>query len=197
MSSPLIDFRSIQGPRLRLEKVRADDLPRLAGILISPTSWFSAVRHVKTPERFVTDFQAKLAQQERGEVLVLQALHQGAPVALSTLHSPDKLYTRFEIGYSWVADIWQRTFVNTEMKYLMLRYAFEELKLTRVEFCVHPTNEKSNRAMRRLGANLDGCLRKWRLNPADPSDDGDRNIYSFLDREWPRTKLHLERLISR
>ena len=66
------------------------------------------------------------------------------------------------------------------------KYAFEEMHVKRVAFSVDPTNENSNKAMKRLGAKYEGTLRKWR--PLDESDTGDRNIYSIVA---------VKRLISR
>jgi N-acetyltransferase len=77
---------------------------------------------------------------------------------------------------------------------LMLDYAFEKMKVNRVEFSVHPTNEKSNSSMRRLGAKLEGTLRKWRFLPGLIPDDGNRNLYSIIDDEWPGIR---EQLLAR
>jgi RimJ/RimL family protein N-acetyltransferase len=63
------------------------------------------------------------------------------------------------------------------------------MKVRRVEFSVDPLNEKSNCAMKRLGAQFEGRMRKWRYNSS--SDHGDRNIYSILDDEY---KSILEKL---
>jgi N-acetyltransferase len=81
------------------------------------------------------------------------------------------------------------------MKYLMLKLAFEDLGLRRVEFCVHPSNEKSNQAMLRIGAKLEGTLRQWRFLAA--TDSGDRNIYSVLSSEWSDRKKWFQDRLAR
>jgi RimJ/RimL family protein N-acetyltransferase len=66
------------------------------------------------------------------------------------------------------------------------------MKTNRGEFSVHPQNERSNAAMRRLGATLEGTLRKWRFLPGNAPDDGDRHMYGIIDDEWPAICLRLE-----
>ena len=191
MNSPLLNFVPLRGPHLLIEKVSLAELPSLGEALVAPDTWFSATRRIDTPTRFAEAFTPLVQKQALGQALVLKSSHQGKPVALSVFQFPNDHFSKIEIGFSWVANSWQRTFVNTEMKLLMLSFAFEAMKMSRVEFSVHPTNAKSNRAMERLGAKLEGCLRKWRTNPKNPDDDGDRNIYCVLDEEWPGVKAGL------
>lgn len=191
MSYSFLDFQQIIGPQLTLTRVLPADLEPLAKALISPTTWFSKTRGLTTPEAFINHFHKLLERQSRGEVLVLAAKYNGQFVAMSIFQYPSENFSRVEIGFTWIADKWQRTFVNSELKLLMLDYAFKVMKVARVEFSVHPTNEKSNRAMKRIGATLEGTLRKWRFIPGNIPDDGNRNIYSILDDEWPRLRQQL------
>ena len=97
---------------------------------------------------------------------------------------------RFEIGSTWVAPKFQRTAVNTEAKYLMLRHAFEELGARRVELKTHALNLQSRRAIERLGAQFEGTHRNHML-----MHDGsmrDTVWYSIIDTEWPGVKARLE-----
>lgn len=96
-----------------------------------------------------------------------------------------------EIGHTWISGSWQRSFVNTEAKYLMLRYAFEELRWMRVQLCTDELNTKSRAAILRLGAKQEGILRKERLTP----DGRIRNsvVFSIIDDEWPAVRADLEK----
>ncbi len=143
----------------------------LGSSLISPTTWFSATRKLDTPDAFQLYFEKLLGKQDRGELLVLVAEYQEQFVAMSVFQFPSEGFRRIEIGFSWVSDLWQRTFVNSKMKLLMLDYAFTTMKVNRVEFSVHPNNLKSNAAMKRLGATFEGILRKWRFLPGIIPDD--------------------------
>lgn len=99
-----------------------------------------------------------------------------------------------EIGSTWLGRAFQRTAINTECKYLLLRHAFEDLGAVRVTLKTDGRNEQSQRAIERLGAVREGVLRKhmalW---------DGyirDTVYYSVLDSEWPEVKKRLEGLLK-
>lgn len=97
---------------------------------------------------------------------------------------------RLEIGYTWYAQSVQRTGVNTECKYLLLRHAFEQLDLIAVEFRTHWYNTKSRNAILRLGAKQDGVLRNHRIDA-----DGairDTVVFSIIRDEWLAVKKSLE-----
>jgi RimJ/RimL family protein N-acetyltransferase len=185
----------LQGPRLTLKPLLKEELTEAAEALMSPTTWFSRTRDLGTVKKFTDYFGAILDRQQRGESLTLIARTKSGEVAgMSTYQYPSPQFRKIEIGFSWVADRYQRSFVNTEMKYLMLQHAFEQMKTNRVEFLIHPSNEKSNTAIRRLGAKFEGLLRKWRYLPGQ--DDGDRNIYSLLDEEWPAAKERFNKWLN-
>jgi N-acetyltransferase len=99
-----------------------------------------------------------------------------------------------EVGYTWLAMSAQRTRCNTESKYLLLQHAFESWEVHRVTMRTDERNERSRRAIERLGAKLDGVRR------ADmPGRDGTvRNsaYYSVLIREWPVVSAHLRALLK-
>ncbi len=100
-----------------------------------------------------------------------------------------------EIGWSWIGRAYQRTVINTECKYLLLAHAFDRLGAIRVQFKADARNERSLRAIERIGAHREGVLRKQRIQ-----HDGyirDAVYYSIIDDEWPVVKLHLEELLAR
>jgi N-acetyltransferase len=84
---------------------------------------------------------------------------------------------KLEIGGTWLHPKVWRTRVNTECKYLLLKYGFEEMNLVRVQLRTDARNERSNRAIQRIGAQLEGALRQERYIR-------DSNVYSILDKEW-------------
>jgi len=103
-------------------------------------------------------------------------------------------HRRVEIGWTWIAPRWQRTAINTEAKFLMLRHAFEIWQCVRVQLKTDALNERSQRAIARLGAVREGVLRSQYIMP-----DGRRRdsvYFSILDTEWTAVKAHLERLMA-
>ncbi|MBV4457619.1 GNAT family N-acetyltransferase [Pseudomonas sp. COR58] len=106
----------------------------------------------------------------------------------------DPLNRKLEIGSSWIAASWQKTFVNTEAKYLMLRHAFDVLGCVRVQFTTDENNQKSRNAILRLGAQQEGIVRHERIMP----DGRKRNSvrFSIIDDEWPQVRLNLEKRLA-
>ena len=99
------------------------------------------------------------------------------------------MHRRLEIGYTWYAKKYQRTGVNTECKYLLLKFAFEELKCIAVQFMTNWHNLPSRKAIARLGAKQDGVLRNHRIDV-----DGslrDSVIFSITNNEWPSVRKSL------
>jgi RimJ/RimL family protein N-acetyltransferase len=102
----------------------------------------------------------------------------------------DAQNNRVEIGYTWYAKRYQRTFVNTECKLLLLTHAFETLSAIAVEFCTGWHNQASRKAIARLGAKQDGILRNHKKLP----NGGYRDtvVFSIINSEWLAVKQSLE-----
>ncbi len=96
------------------------------------------------------------------------------------------------IGYTWLQPSAQRTPVNSEAKLLMMGYAFDHWEVRVVRIQTDARNQRSRRAIERLGCTLDGVIRSER--PAADGGVRDSAVYSMLDREWP---VHRQRLIER
>jgi RimJ/RimL family protein N-acetyltransferase len=196
-TSPFLNFDKLAGPNLTLMPLAPLDSQPLYTTLMSETTWMVSERGIKDQPVFEKYIKAFLDRQEKqeGVTLVARVTRTSEIKAISTFWNFATNGSKIEIGFTWVADKWMRTFVNTEMKFLMLTYAFETLKVKRVEFSVDPTNEKSNKAMLRIGAKCEGTLRKWRF--LSENDKGDRNIYSIIDDEWPEIKARLNKSRTR
>lgn len=103
-------------------------------------------------------------------------------------------HKRAEIGWTWIAPAFQRTAINTEAKYLMLRHAFETMGCNRVELKTNALNRQSRNAILRIGAKEEGILRSHMVNP-----DGtprDTVYFSVIAPEWPEVRARLEGMIE-
>lgn len=100
---------------------------------------------------------------------------------------------RLEIGFTWITPTKWRTPINTECKYLLLKYAFEQLSVNRVQIKTDHENKRSQAAIERLGAKKEGILRNHMIR----SNGTIRNtvVYSIIDSEWSDVKLRLEGLL--
>ncbi|HZP56125.1 MAG TPA: GNAT family protein [Dehalococcoidia bacterium] len=102
---------------------------------------------------------------------------------------------RVEIGATWLAPSAQRTAINTECKYLLLRHCFETLGCARVELKTDARNENSQRAIARIGAVREGVLRKHMRTQGGFQRDS--VYFSIVDDEWPAVRARLEAMLGR
>ena len=107
----------------------------------------------------------------------------------------DKPNRHVEIGATWVGREWQRTAVNTEAKYLMLRHAFETLGCIRVELKTDVLNQQSRNAILRIGATQEGIFRNHVV--CEGGRLRDSVWFSIIDSEWPQVKARLEEKLNR
>ncbi len=102
---------------------------------------------------------------------------------------------RVEISWTFIAPEWQRTSVNTEAKYLMLRYAFEALGCIRVELKTDALNQRSRSAILRLGAKEEGIFRNHMVVAGGRIRD--TVYFSIIDREWPAVEINLQAKLTK
>jgi RimJ/RimL family protein N-acetyltransferase len=181
------------GRIVRLEPLDDAHIPALAKFGLEEEIWrYMRYGKVETVEQ-LSDWVH--------ELLDLQALGTDLPFAVISLASGNAIgCTRYlhidppnrslEIGGTWYGLDYQRTQVNSECKYLLLKHAFEQLKCVRVWFKTDLRNQHSQRALERLGGVKEGVLRNHMILP-----DGyirDSVVYSILPNEWPQVKTRLE-----
>jgi N-acetyltransferase len=106
----------------------------------------------------------------------------------------DLTHRRVEIGFTFIAASWQRSYVNTEAKYLMLRHAFEVWDCARVEIITDALNSKSRRAILRLGATEEGVMRNHMI--MRDGRNRDSVLHSLINKEWPQVRARLETMVA-
>jgi N-acetyltransferase len=100
-----------------------------------------------------------------------------------------------EIGHTWLHPRCQRTGVNTDCKRMLLAFAFDTLECVRVQLKTDARNERSRRAIERIGGTLDGVLRSYQLTQGGRYRD--TAMYSILRDEWPDVRARLDALLTR
>lgn len=147
---------------------------------------------MKSPEDFRRLVDKAFDEQDRGESVVLATVERssGRTIGSTRFMNIDRINRRVEIGSTWIAPQWQRTAVNTEAKYLMLRHAFEVWQCIRVELKTDALNQKSRNAILRIGAKEEGTLRRHLVTSTGRVRD--TVYFSILDNEWPNVKSRLE-----
>ncbi|CAH0530314.1 hypothetical protein VHP8226_03955 [Vibrio hippocampi] len=156
--------------------------------------WYTSVPSGRTIESYI---QQALDSQQQGTALPFVVIDKLTDTVIGTTRfcNADSANQRVEIGYTWYAQSYQRSSVNTECKQLLLRHAFENLGAIAVAFCTHWHNEKSRTAIARLGAKQDGVLRQHQKM----ANGGYRDtvVFSIINSEWPTVNQHLSEKLKR
>jgi len=183
---------TLAGRAVRLEPLGGAHLEGLCEIGLDEALWRWTLGHVRTREEMRAYLEVALIGRTEGTTLPFAILAQpsGQVIGSTRFGNIDRENRRVEIGWTWIGRRWQRTAVNTEIKYLMLRHAFESLGCVRVEFKTDTLNQTSRRAILRLGAKEEGILRRHMIT--DGGRIRDTVYYSIIAGEWAEVKARLE-----
>lgn len=186
----------LEGERVRLEPLSLVHAEELFNSACYEEIWKYTTNKIDTLESMIQFIQTAIINKESGldyPFAVYDKLLQR--YIGSTRYLNISLPNRnLEIGSTWYTPIVWRTRVNTECKYLLLKYGFEDLNMLRIQLKTDSRNERSHNAILRIGAVHEGVLRKEKI-----LHDGyvrNANIYSILDNEWPAVKNKLEQYLE-
>jgi RimJ/RimL family protein N-acetyltransferase len=188
---------TLTGHVVRLEPLSEVHVPDLAAVGLEEAIWrYMRYGRIESEEDMRDWVQELLRLQQLGSDLPFAVIHleAGCAIGCTRYLSINRGDRSLEIGGTWYGLAYQRTAVNTECKYLLLRHAFETLDCVRVWFKVDLRNERSQRALERIGVVKEGTLRNHMILP-----DGyirDSVIYSLLPSEWPGVKARLEKFLQ-
>jgi len=185
----------LDGTHVRLEPLSLDHAQGLhiAGQMTEDWRYMPRACFVDLPDCKHWIAEAQQATGQLAFAIVEKA--RGRPVGSSRYLNIRSEHRGLEIGWTWLGRDWQRTPVNTEAKLLLLQHAFEELSAVRVEFKTDVRNERSQRALLRIGAQREGVRRKHMI-----VQDGhvrDSVYFSIIADEWPQVKAGLHDRLKR
>jgi len=188
----------LSGRTVRLEPLQRSHAAGIFAASRDPEIWrwmlIEQFKSVAEVERWIDAAQAN--QAAGAEVAWATVLQSDGRVVGSTRYLDIRRPNRgLEIGWTWIDPQFQRTAVNTEAKYLMLRHAFEQLGAVRVQLKTDERNTKSRAAILRIGASFEGILRKYQAR----YDGYVRNtaMFSITAEEWPAAKTRIEARLAR
>jgi len=197
-TNPVISPLGLEGRHVRLEPLRAEHAAALWEIAKNDLG--DLFQWIPYPLKSLSDFEQfnrqVLEEQQRGLTIPFVTLERasGQIVGTTRYMNMDLANRKVEIGSTWIAPPWQRTAINTEAKYLMLRHAFEVWDCLRVELKTDAMNQRSRKAILRLGAKEEGILRKHMLTWNGRQRDS--VYFSILDTEWPEVKSNLKKMLG-
>ncbi|WP_339900331.1 GNAT family protein [uncultured Gilvimarinus sp.] len=176
---------------VRLEPLQPHHLPGLTAAIADGNLHELFLTIVPAPERLQAFLAKALADYQAGLGLTYAIIYQPDNTVIGSTRFMRAVpeHRRVEIGFTFLAQRFQRTGVNTTAKYLLLCQAFEQMDCLRVEFLTDCLNRRSRNAIERIGAKYEGLLRKHMQ-----MRDGrirDSVLYSITADEWPGVKQHL------
>jgi N-acetyltransferase len=199
-SGPTLEFRppiSLSGPHVSLLPLNQNDLPALTAAGAASEIWpLLSIRHGDTPEGMAGLVDGLLRAQAAGEVLPFTVRLGSARtiVGIARFLDIDRPNRWVEVG-TWLHPSLWRTPVNTELKLLLLRHAFEAERVHRVQLKTDHRNLRSQGAIERLGAVFEGERRDHFRFPEGTYRTS--KYYGILDREWPTVRARLESFLER
>jgi RimJ/RimL family protein N-acetyltransferase len=195
--APTLTGKHVQLEQLRIEF--ADELTAAGNEERSTYGWTPVPPTVDGMQRYIAGLLDD--QQARSVVpFVQRRLSDGVLVGCTRYLRLEwwgggDLPAEVEIGGTWLAASAQRTAINTEAKYLLLRNAFDDWNVHRVAICTDSRNTQSRTAILRIGAAFEGILRSHRGSYA-PGEENivprDSAMYSVVRSDWPEVKRSLE-----
>jgi RimJ/RimL family protein N-acetyltransferase len=188
---------ALEGETVVLEPLVPAHDERLRAVALDAELWRWTISAIATPDQLADYLNAALRERAHGSAFPYAIVERasGQAVGSTRFGNIDADNRKLEIGWTWVGGPWQRTGVNTEAKYLLLRTGFEHMGCVRVEFKTDVLNEKSRAALKRIGAQEEGILRRHMITATGRNRD--TVYFSILDLEWPAVKAELEAKLRR
>lgn len=182
---------TLEGKYIILRPPLLDDIEGLSNAARDGEVWNSHFSQFPHPNEMQKYIQEMLDLSSKGLILPFITIDKTFNTIVGTTRYLNIDYEnhRLEIGHTWIAKSWRKTYVNTEAKFLMLQYAFEKLECIAVEIRTDVLNIVSRQAIQRLGAKQDGILRHHKI-----MRDGrirDTVCYSIIKPEWKQVKANL------
>ncbi|MCF2858341.1 GNAT family N-acetyltransferase [Pseudoalteromonas sp. SMS1] len=181
---------ALEGDVVLLEPMQLAHADSLVSAVQDGQSWKLWYASVPSPEGMYKYVETAVESAKNGQpAYVVRTKADRRIVGTTRFYDVKAQHRRASIGYTWYANSVKKTAVNTECKYLLMKYLFESSEALSLEFKTHYFNQTSRAAIERLGAKLDGVLRSHQI-----MRDGsirDTAVYSILAHEWPTVKNHL------
>jgi RimJ/RimL family protein N-acetyltransferase len=187
----------LQGYSVHLVPVDYSHLDQLARWSGEEDIWrYMTFAYLASREELQTWIDSAMNANERGTELNFAIVDEASQLAVGTtsFYRVVPEHKRLELGKTWLGAPYRRTRINTAAKYLMLNHAFETILANRVELNTDLRNVRSQRAMERIGGVREGVLRCHTI-----MRDGfvrDTVNYSFTMRDWPATKIYLQKMLE-
>jgi len=184
----LLEDIILENSRARLTPLKASDFTVLEEVAYHPQLWEKGLTKISTPDELKTYIDAALEERKYGQsypflIFDKSTNEPAGSTRFGAISLPNK---RLEIGWTWMHPKFQGTGLNKAIKLEMLQFAFEVLKVNRVEQKTDLINLQSQKAMAKLGAHREGIFRRHCVTWTGRIRDS--VYFSYILEEWPETK---------
>ncbi|WP_077619622.1 GNAT family N-acetyltransferase [Bacillus sinesaloumensis] len=171
-----------------LRPVRLEDCEGLLKAVRYPEIWehMSVTLDTKDSVRLYVENAIRERETNLSYMFVIVHKESNEIIGSTSFLDIAKSHKRVEIGSTWLQPKYWRTNVNTNCKFLLLQYCFEEIKLNRVQIKTGHENYRSQKAIERLGATKEGILRNHMIRKEGKIRH--TVLYSIIKEEWPDIK---------
>ena len=182
---------TLEGDVVRLEAMTVGHLAGLWEAGEDESLWRLIPTNIDSIDDIRTYIEAAITDRDRGVALPFVTVERasGKVIGSTRFGNIDAANLRCEIGWTWITPKFQRTAVNTEAKLLMLTHAFETWKCIRVELKTDSLNERSRKAIERIGATMEGIFRNHMIT--DSGRFRHSVYFSIIETEWPSVRQNL------
>ncbi len=197
---------TLENAVVRLEPLSQNHIPALLAIAQSTPEVYRLTNAPSTLEGMTTYVQSAVLAREQRQAVPFATINAVTGAVVGSTRFGNLEYWAWaahqegipdaaEIGWTWLAPDAQRSAINTNAKLLMLEYAFEVWKVQRMTLKTDARNERSKKAILRIGASFEGVLRSHM--PATDGGVRDTAMFSILESEWAEVKARLQNFVAR
>lgn len=185
----MIDFNLVlETETVKLRPVVIEDLELFCTLTGDKSMWIYFTSDLSVEEelrQWVNSALQQLSDKKRLPFTIVDKVNNKVvgSTSFGNISYRDK---RIEIGWTWIAKAYQGKGINDQVKYLMLKYCFENNDFERIEFKTDVLNVPARNALKRIGIIEEGILRSHTLMTHNRRRD--TIYYSILRSEWDKIK---------
>jgi N-acetyltransferase len=168
--------------------MQMEDYENLKAIAQATGLWKYFTKNLAEPSELKQWMQEALQEREEGKRMPFVVIDKDEQkICGCTSFGNFSFYDqRVEIGWTWLGEEFLGTGVNRQAKFALLSYAFEVMKMERVELKTDNLNERAKTALRKIGAKEEGVLRSHMLMQENRRRDS--VYFSIIKEEWQKVK---------
>lgn len=196
-NKPLLSIPFLTGDNVILSPMNCEEINSLWDIASDEQLWAWTLHRINSKNEMYQYCAQALCDNYKGYAIpfIIKEKSTKRVVGSTRFGSVDIENKHMEIGWTWIGKEWQRTAINTEMKYLMMQYGFEYLGLNRISIITDTRNIPSQKAIERLGFVKEGIIRQHLITHNGYVRDS--VSYSMIKEEWEQNKVYIEKLLAK